>query len=349
MRSRKISAEDLLRQLLTRLFGGVTVCQEKFIGIGRVNPHIPVGYFATDRLKRKPSVPINKYAAGRLRKLLEITLRDQSGYESADVSKSFLSLLRELFGIDLGDFDLLGSEGKPRAIKIDAQLAFLDCLMGAAMGAEAIDADAVSTTLRKEASKWRAKLRSAIEGDGERFGYSHGVDAFHFRVDDVRYGDLIGAVEHNLDVIHFHGLTWTNYYREYLKSCLGRPGVAVRVGMLSPQSEFFAPFAHYISVDPAVLQGKFEETISIWKILAREAADSSRHASSIRLYATDEFPAKSMYRFDSTIVVTPKTNARPKGQFMSFSCSKIAEESAFDIFMGEIESVFEDSKLLWST
>ena len=175
------------------------------------------------------------------------------------------------------------------------------------------------------------------------------MDAFFFRVDDVRYGDLIGSVEHNLDIIHFHGLTWTNYHREYLKRCLAKPGVAVRVGILSPESEFFDPFARHISVSPAVLRGKFEETIDVWKALIQEAASLSRQTSSIRFYATNEFPAKSIYRFDSAIVVTPKTNAKPRGQFMSFSCRKVAEESAFDIFMGEVESVFEDSKLLWET
>ena len=340
--------EDLLEQLLKRLFGGVTVRQEKFIGKGRVNPHIPVGYFATDRLKRKPSAPINKYAADRLRKLLKIVLKGQSGYESVDVSKSFLALLQELFGIDLSAFALISTEERLRNVKIDAQLAFLDCLLGAAMNAATINVDSVSASLCKEASKWHVNLKSVAEGDGRCFGYSHGVDAFYFRVDDVRYGDLIGSVEHNLDIIHFHGLTWTNYHREYLKGCLGRPGVAVRVGILSPESEFFAPFARYISVDPAVLQGKFEEAMGVWKTLTREAADLFHRTPSICLYATDEFPAKSMYRFDSTIVVTPKTNARPKGQFVSFGCRKTAEESAFDIFMGEIESVFDDSRLLWT-
>lgn len=55
---------------------------------------------------------------------------------------------------------------------------------------------------------------------------------------EVRCGERISKAREHIDIVHFHGLSWTNTNREFLQKQLSNPDIEVRVALLDPESPF---------------------------------------------------------------------------------------------------------------
>lgn len=155
---------------------------------------------------------------------------------------------------------------------------------------------------------------------------------------EVRYGERISKAREHIDIVHFHGLSWTNTNREFLQKQLSNPDIEVRVALLDPESPFFAPYADFIDINPDVLKSKYIEVVGIWKKMLKEA-NAVGNSAKLNLVKYQGFPAKSMYRFDNDLIVTPTTNAKPKSQFIAYRCIKKTdlENTAYEAYLKEIE------------
>ena len=155
---------------------------------------------------------------------------------------------------------------------------------------------------------------------------------------EVRYGERISKAREHIDIVHFHGLSWTNTNREFLQKQLSNPDIEVRVALLDPESPFFAPYADFIDINPDVLKSKYIEVVGIWKKMFKEA-NAVGNSAKLNLVKYQGFPAKSMYRFDNDLIVTPTTNAKPKSQFIAYRCIKNTDlgNTAYEAYLKEIE------------
>ena len=108
--------------------------------------------------------------------------------------------------------------------------------------------------------------------------------------------------------------------------------------MLDPESPFFAPYADFIDINPDVLKSKYIEVVGIWKKMFKEA-NAVGNSAKLNLVKYQGFPAKSMYRFDNDLIVTPTTNAKPKSQFIAYRCIKKTDlgNTAYEAYLKEIE------------
>ena len=108
---------------------------------------------------------------------------------------------------------------------------------------------------------------------------------------EIRYGERVSKAREHIDIVHFHGLSWTNTNREFLQKQLSNPDIEVRVALLDPESPFFAPYADFIDINPDVLKSKYIEVVGIWKKMFKEAnavgnsakAESSHDTKASRL------------------------------------------------------------------
>ncbi len=68
---------------------------------------------------------------------------------------------------------------------------------------------------------------------------SFGVKEIYTNVENINYKKMIDSCEHNIDILHIHGMTWTNSNRECLKNKLKNCNVTVRVILLDIDELFF--------------------------------------------------------------------------------------------------------------
>lgn len=163
-----------------------------------------------------------------------------------------------------------------------------------------------------------------------------------WNVASVDYPSSISSVTAVMDIVHFHGLTWTNSNREFLLNCLTVPNIAVRVALLSTESAFFRAFAEYAELDERDLVRKHDEVVNIWSGLANSANEMTGGPVNFMLYDAEYFPAKSIYRFDNRVIITPNPITKDKSQFVAFECiskQQAKGQSAFDAAVREIDSV----------
>lgn len=342
-----MKTRDLLKSYLIELLGRVTIPMTMFKGTDHIDPGIPAGYFASDRLKGHPNAPVNKLAGDRLVQLTEIVLHGRSGFDR----KKSIECLRVYF-LRLMDTEncILNDRRLSLDQLADLEIHFVHQLVNLTRDNEEVEDELLSSVLRQAVSQSELESVQAIEEpNGRLSGLSYGVTDYYFRVEDVGYSYYINSVENNLEVVHFHGLTWTNWNREFLIKCLSRKSVMIRVGILSPESPFYNPYAQHIGIEESKLRDKTYEVIEIWKSIYASASSSSDETADIKIYFTLGFPAKSMYRFDDSIIVTPTTNAGPKGQFMSFRCVQTEPDSAFSIYKKEMDWLFETGSVIWSS
>ena len=205
----------------------------------------------------------------------------------------------------------------------------------------------VSVEILRQTAK-EAYLRLVDPAKIETNVTTYGVKDFYFNVTETQYPLKLEQVRVNLDIVHFHGLSWTNQNREFLLDALGRNRLTIRVVLLDPESPFFAPYAEFINVSEQYLKEKTEEVISIWSSMLQTARLAKDEVAEFKLMFAKGFPAKSMYRFDDSIVVTPTTNAKPKAQFMAYECIDIKSnpKNAFRIYLSEIDWLCHAGKVV---
>lgn len=181
-------------------------------------------------------------------------------------------------------------------------------------------------------------LHLAVETSAGRIGFT---DAY-WNPTEAQFWKKISEAKKRIDIIHFHGLSWTNTNREFLVARLSDPKMTMRVALLDPDSPFYDPYAEFIGLDPSVLRSKFEEAVNIWRLMYNEVRSAGKHGK-LELYKYLGFPAKSIYRFDNQLVITPTTNARPKSQFVALRAEKKRDGlCAYSAYMKEVAWIMKN-------
>ncbi|MCB7036678.1 hypothetical protein [Eggerthella sinensis] len=342
----EIACRDLLTSLLKVPLGHVTFSADDLLlkdegrRSGRQLFHN--GKYFHKRLADYPDRPVNGKCQERVLAIYkEILSGRMPRYEPVTVTTRLVGVLENASGLDMGRLAAQCSRNDPKARPTLIEL--LDSLLSMSLDAESVAAPAL-----------RSRFEGVLGWNETRSHASdeHGINAFYYSVTETDYPRRINEVSSRLDVAHFHGLTWTNFHREYIRSALGKPEVRVRVTLLDPSSRFFQPYADFIRIDVNLLRAKYQEVVDIWKTLYTDAVSGEREGASLKLYANRGFPAKSIYRFDDEIIVTPANNAQPKAQFMAYACRKLPdnENGAFGVYEKELEWLFsEGAELVWSS
>lgn len=340
------ASSDLLAALLKIPLGRVTFAEsDLFVSdqgkrAGRQLFHN--GKYFHKRLADYPDRPINGKCQERVLAMYrEILAGRMPRYDAQTVAARLIGVLEKASGLPMDALAARCAEGDKAARSVLLEL--LGALLSLALDAEAVTTSAVRCKF--ENALGRGASSAALSG-------GHGVSAFFRSVAEVDYPRRISGVSSRLDIAHFHGLTWTNFHREYLRAALEKPDVEARVTLLDPASRFFEPYADFIRVDARTLEAKYEEVVNIWKTVHADAAAKGQKAASLKLYANQGFPAKSIYRFDDEIVVTPANNAQPKAQFVAYACRKATDpsEEIFDVYEKELDWLFgAGARLIWSS
>lgn len=163
-------------------------------------------------------------------------------------------------------------------------------------------------------------------------------------IDKISFPHYFKSVKKNIDVVHIHGLSWTDRHREYLQECLEREkSVEVRVFLLSKSSTFLEPYAKFINHSTYINQGidvlreKHDNSIEMWKEIYQKSSLNGARGAAITIYDVDAFPAKSLYRFDDTIIAIPNANSNPKTIYLpSITCSKKTNSAVFESYEKEL-------------
>lgn len=143
-------------------------------------------------------------------------------------------------------------------------------------------------------------------------------------VETIDYADFIPSVQSAMDIVHIHGLTWTNHNRNMLKEKLKDPNVSVRVVLLDVHGRFFDAYSEHISKNSAYLFEKTVDVLDIWKTIYLEATNNGlQKGARLSVLFHNGFPGKSIYRFDDTIISNPVTMIQPKTSKMpTYVCTK---------------------------
>lgn len=175
---------------------------------------------------------------------------------------------------------------------------------------------------------------------------SAGVNQAYNNVDDIDYRQLIDGAKKEIDIVHIHGMTWTNRNRASLVNKLSNPNIKIRIMLLDVGGLFFAPYARFIGKDANFLFNKMNEMLETWKAMYNQATENGKQkGADVTIIFHKGFPSKSMYRFDSTIVVNPVTMTRDKTPLMpTFLCVKTdGKNNVFSSYLNEINNLVRNS------
>lgn len=330
----------LFDQLIHRTYGRLTVDTQLFRSIGRTICPIPKTFFY-DRAIGHANLPINDLAAERVILLYELALRGKTRYRPSIVSDRLVQILEEASGLSLNalrDSSEVKSDEKRIAVMIEC----LQSLLLSVAGKEAIEVNEVRIALNK------VLLSNREQAIGPSHEYGCNVRQFYFRVNDIGFDTRILTTERNLDVVHIHGLSWTNSNREFLTDLMRKPDVTIRVCLLDPEGPFFRPYADFIGIGAEAMRSKVNEAISIWATIREMVVNDQELPCSLFVGIASFFPAKSIYRFDNSCVIVPNNNSQPKGQFMAYDCIDDGSDSkdAHSIYVKELDWLFNHTQWL---
>lgn len=174
----------------------------------------------------------------------------------------------------------------------------------------------------------------------------HGIIDTYLDVNDIDYRGLINSSK-DIDIVHIHGMTWTNKVREFLVEKLKDETVTIRVVLLSPDSDFFEPYSYFIGKSKLYLIDKLDDVLSTWERNYCEATKNrTKRAGRLFVYLGHFFPSKSLYRFNDTVIVNPSTMTKNKTAYLpTILCKSINEkkESFFSYYLQEIDWLVEHS------
>ncbi len=173
-----------------------------------------------------------------------------------------------------------------------------------------------------------------------------GVNKAYNDVNDIDYRQLIDSAKKEIDIIHIHGMTWTNRNRASLISKLSDSNIQFRIMLLDVGGLFFAPYARFIGKDDFFLFNKMTEVLEMWGDMYNQATENgSQEGADVTIMFHNGIPNKSMYRFDSTIVVNPVTMTRDKTPLMpTYLCTKrTGTNDVFSSYSDEINNLARNS------
>ncbi|HIU05676.1 MAG TPA: hypothetical protein IAD14_09485 [Candidatus Coprousia avicola] len=340
----EVTSEDFLRHFLIDVYGQTTFSIAKLGCSDLFNTLNDRVLYFDRRLHSTNGLAINETTCSRYLQMADRALSGAlNSIDAMEFSSRLATTISSYSGIEGSDIsfrysDTSDMKNRKKTVMLEITRTMMTLF---------IDKRSVSKASIRMAAKESFQLAvNSIKSGANNLQY--GIRQFYFNVTETNYPYKIKAVENNLDIVHFHGLSWTNQNREFLRSALAREDLSVRVALLSPDSPFFTPYADFINVSNDYLKEKTFEVVGIWRSMITSAIESGNRIASFTLVFDRSFPAKSIYRFDDTIVVTPTTNARPKAQFMAYECvsTKEGEQDAFDIYLSEIEWVMKSGDVM---
>ena len=332
--SKTITAKELLKAFLLNVYGQTTFsirklgCSDLF---NTLNDRI---LYFDRRINIANGLVINETTCLRY---LELTKRALDGRLNSIEAISFSSRLAKTVSLysgiaqDVLEFHYSDSE-TARSQKRNALLEVTKSMLQLYIGKQSVSSDLIHQAAKEAYLLSTSSVRIGTNAT------AYGVEHFYFNVNETQYPLKLEKVRTNLDIVHFHGLSWTNQNREFLLDALTRNTLTIRVVLLDPDSPFFVPYADFINVSEEYLKEKTEEVIAIWSSMLQTAQLARDDVADFTLMLAEGFPAKSMYRFDDSVIVTPTTNAKPKAQFMAYECVDIKDnpKNAFQIYLSEI-------------
>lgn len=173
-----------------------------------------------------------------------------------------------------------------------------------------------------------------------------GLKKLYTNVEDIDYNKLIDGVKHHIDIVHIHGMTWTNSNRNILKNKLKDSNIQIRVVLLDYRNIFFKPYADFIGQEGKYLNNKTAEVIDIWKAMYNEAtSNGKKDGAELTIYFHVGFPSKSLYRFDNQIISNPAVMTKNKSPMMpTLHCEKNENPNClFNVYYDEINWLIENS------
>lgn len=167
-----------------------------------------------------------------------------------------------------------------------------------------------------------------------------GVKEIYTNVNNINYNKLINSSKNNIDIVHIHGMTWTNSNRATLKNKLKEPNVTIRVVLLDIDELFFAPYSNFIKKDKKYLIAKTYEVLDIWETMYSEVTNNrTKVGAKLEIYFHRGFPSKSLYRFDNTILSIPNVMIQNKSNAIpTIQCVKTSnDDCVFNLYSREID------------
>lgn len=175
----------------------------------------------------------------------------------------------------------------------------------------------------------------------------HGIRDSFLVIDDINYKDLFTSAK-NIDIVHIHGMTWTNKNRKAIINRLRDTETVIRVVLLSSESEFMPPYEHFIGEESPYLSYKLKEILkTTWEGIYSEASyKRTKPVGKLLVYLGDFFPSKSLYRFDNSIIVNPSYMTRQKQDNLpTIRCdlTELNSKSFYETYLNEINEIIEDA------
>ncbi len=173
-----------------------------------------------------------------------------------------------------------------------------------------------------------------------------GLKKVYTNVENINYNDIIQNTKQYIDIVHIHGMTWTNSNRNALKNKLKDEDITIRVVLLDNRNIFFNPYADFIGQEGKYLNNKTAEVLDIWKAIYNEATSNGKKSGAkLFIYFHDGFPSKSLYRFDNQIISNPAVMTKSKSPMMpTVYCEKNENPNClFNVYFDEINWLIDNS------
>lgn len=294
--------------------------------------------FFYDRKKYHSDIPINKKAANCIFTLYDYAMSDMTRFDSIIISNNLIDTLEEIGGFPLSSFRFVRLENNTsRGSKIAALLDLLWALLRLIADKQSVDSNSVQSTFWHclEMNE-KGAYKTALMGN-PRLPHCGVINCF-YNVSEINFDNWFSNTTHTVDVILVDGFAWTNENRKSIIELMRNPQVAVRIGLLNPRSAFFAPYSEISNYTSDDLSKRISDTLDMWKSMHQQLLRTFSKACSLELSLHTGFPAKELYRFDDSIIVTQASNVFPIGQSISFECvrNRSLSRSAFDVYEQEI-------------
>lgn len=287
-----------------------------------------------------PNPPINEKTCARLCLLFETALSERNSRNRSMVANSVLACLAAYTGcenlswvapgIQIDSDDECADRVDPYACIFELlRITFRTCEGQKSCGRE---------LLRNKLEKFLS--RSVLTSDRMlRVSEVVGLSDVRKGYGAVYYPRLIEALHDRMDVLHVHGLAWWNRYEETIRNVvLSNSSLQVNVLLLDPKSAFVEPYAQIIGDTGDDLRTSIGLARNKWRKLFNEAACEGHDPAALHLYYGDWLPAKSLYRFDNTVVVVPKRNCKRDVAEHAYIFEDSVPGCAFRVYAEELES-----------
>lgn len=177
----------------------------------------------------------------------------------------------------------------------------------------------------------------------------HGIIEAYHDVKDIPYTQFITDVIANIDIVHIHGASWINDRRIEIREKMKDPNVTIRLLLLSPKSPFFKACEEFLPYyrEKAMIS-RLKSALETWERSYVEATKNRTiSGAKIHVFLTQQFPTKSLYRFDNIIIINPTYMGKDRVTYLPTLCceSRAGKENFFNAYLQEIEDIINESDI----